>query len=300
LIARLAHDKVASSYYKDRMNNNSLAEALSIGAAALAEISDTPRLDAELLAAYATGRSRTDMLMHARELPVPAAYFVLINRRALHQPVAYITARQAFWDLELAVNADVLIPRADSETLIDAAISAFAGIGGPDHILDLGTGSGALLLAALSQFPAAHGTGMDASKAALAVAQDNAFRLGFAERTDMKCLSWHEPDWTKGFAGQFDLILCNPPYVETNAQLAPQVAEYEPHSALFAGEDGLDDYRVIMPALPSLLATGGAAILEIGHTQSEAVSRLAASCGFGATLAYDLSGNPRCLTLRLV
>ncbi len=276
-----------------------IADALRDAAAVLAPVSDSPRLDAELLMAHAVAMDRVDMLMRARDLTVPDAFAGYLARRMAHEPVAYITGRQAFWDLELRVTPDVLIPRADSETLIDAAQAAFAGRDGPDHVLDLGTGSGALLLAALSVFPRARGTGIDASAAALAVAQDNAQRLGFADRAAMQQLSWRDADWQNQLRAPFDLILCNPPYIEDDADLARQVAEYEPHPALFAGREGLDDYRVLLPALRGLLAPGGTAIFEIGYTQADSVSDLASKSGLSAALQHDLSGNPRCLTLRI-
>jgi release factor glutamine methyltransferase len=278
--------------------NKTVNAALREAAAAIAPLSDSPRLDAELLMAHALGISRSEMLMRQRDLTVPDAFAGFISRRMAHEPVAYITGGQAFWDLELRVTPDVLIPRSDSETLIEAAKAAFAGRTGPDHVLDLGTGSGALLLAALSVFPHTHGTGIDASAAALSVAQDNAKRLGFADRTAMQQLSWQDADWQTQLSAPFDLILCNPPYIEEGADLARQVAEYEPHPALFAGKEGLDDYRILLPALPGLLAPGGAAIFEIGHTQADSVSNLATKSGLSPVLQHDLSGNPRCLTLR--
>jgi release factor glutamine methyltransferase len=277
-----------------------VSATLRDAAAALAGVSDSARLDGELLMAHALSMERGDMLMRARDLTVPDAFADLLARRLAHEPVAYITGTQAFWDLQLHVTPDVLIPRADSETLIEAAQAVFAGGVGPDNVLDLGTGSGALLLAALSMFPRAHGTGIDASAVTLAVAQDNARRLGFANRAAMRHLSWRDTDWQAQLGmTPFDLILCNPPYIEDDAVLARQVAEYEPHPALFAGQEGLDDYRILMPALPGLLSPDGVAILEIGYMQAESVGNLAQKSGLSATLQHDLSGNPRCLTLRI-
>ncbi len=278
---------------------NALAPALRDAAEMLKNISGTPRLDAELLAAFALGMTRGDMLMQIRDLPEPPSLNALLNRRIAHEPVAYITGTQAFWDLELWVTPDVLIPRADSETLIEAAQAAFADRNKPERILDLGTGSGALLLAALSLFPHATGIGIDASDRALAVAQNNAFRLGFADRAEMRHLSWSEKAWQSSLGAPFDLILCNPPYVETDANLEPQVSQYEPHSALFAGPAGMDDYRILIPTLPFLLSAGGVAVIEIGYTQAHAVSDLASMSGLSAQLMRDLSGNPRCLTMRI-
>ena len=278
------------------MTAASLSDALRGGAEDLAAVSDTPRLDAELLMAHALGCSRSDMLLAQRELVVPDGFADLVARRGKHEPVAYITGMQAFWDLELTVTPDTLIPRSDSETLIEAAVAGFVSATRL-NILDLGTGSGALLLAALSAFPLAHGLGVDASAAALVVARGNAERLGFAERAAFAEASWRDAGWVQAVGGTYDLILCNPPYVETMAALAPMVAEYEPHSALFAGSEGLDDYRVLIPAIPSLLAPGGIAIFEIGSAQGTAVTALARENGLEATLSFDLTGKPRALTL---
>jgi release factor glutamine methyltransferase len=273
---------------------NPLATALREAALRLADISETPRLDAELLMAHALGIGRSEMLLRQTELAVPEGFAALLERRRSHEPVAYITGHQAFWDLELAVTADVLIPRADSETLIDMALEGAV----PERVLDLGTGSGALLLAALSVFPDATGIGVDASEAALAVAKGNAERLGFGNRSQWLHRSWRDAGWSDAI-GRFDLILCNPPYVEDNADLDPMVAGHEPHSALFAGPDGLDDYRILIPQIPSLLSPNGTAIFEIGHSQAGAVHDLASSAGLSTEMRRDLAGKPRCLRFSL-
>lgn len=248
--------------------------------------------------AHALGLTRAEMLMRQRDLAVPAGFADLVARRAKAEPVAYIRGFQEFWDLTLAVTPDVLIPRADSETLIEWAIDAFAANSGPARVLDLGTGSGALLLAALSVFPKASGVGVDASAAALCVALDNAKRLGFADRTEFRRLNWHEEDWTTGI-GRFDLVLCNPPYVENSAELDATVMLHEPHSALFAGDEGLDDYEVLLPQLGALLKPGGTAIFEIGYRQTDAVSDLARHAGLSTAMRRDLGGNPRCVRFSL-
>lgn len=271
-----------------------LSPALYDAATRLTGISATPRLDAELLMAHALGMARSDMLLRQAVLAVPDAFAALLERRVAHEPVAYITGVQAFWDLELAVTPDVLIPRSDSETLIDMAVESPA----PARVLDLGTGSGALLLAALSAFPEATGLGVDASAAALSVASGNAERLGFGARSTWAHKSWREAGWSAGL-GQFDLILCNPPYVEDDAALEPIVAEHEPHSALFAGPEGLDDYRILIPQIPALLTPGGVAIFEIGHTQTDAVSDLASKSGLSTEMRRDLAGKPRALRFSL-
>lgn len=273
------------------------AAALAEAAARLAGISDTPRLDAELLLAHALGIDRNALLPRLRDLTAPSCFDALVDRRAGHEPVAYIKGEQEFWDIRLMVTPDVLIPRGDSETLIEAARDHFAPRTPPTHILDMGTGSGALLLAALSLFGEAHGTAIDASASALRVASDNAATLGMANRSRFLQRSWREAGWADGL-GQFDLILCNPPYVETTAELAPQVRYFEPASALFAGTDGLEEYAIIMPQLDALLTTDGIAIFEIGQGQDEAVSGMAIDAGFHVQDHRDLGGIIRALQLR--
>lgn len=257
--------------------------------------SDTPRLDAELLLAHALGLERNALLLRLRDLAAPSGYWALVERRERHEPVAYIIGHHYFWDLKLAVSPAVLIPRADSETLIEAALDYFAERP-PQRILDLGTGSGALLLAALSCFPKASGTAIDASCAALEVARSNAAALGFGDRAACKLANWRDDGWSDGLGG-FDLILCNPPYVETTAELAPQVRDHEPASALFAGADGLDDYRLLIPQISALLNPGGAAIFELGQGQDVTVAAIAAAAGFASKIRRDLSGIARALIL---
>lgn len=271
---------------------DTLAEALRAAAARLAATSDTPRLDAEILMAHALGISRGDMLLRQRDLTVPDSYAAMIDRRAAQEPVAYITGTREFWGLELRVTPDVLIPRPDSETLIEAAIGLYSQ-DADIRILDLGTGSGALLLAALSHFRRAEGIGMDASAAALRVAADNAARLGLAGRADCILADWRKPDWIDRLHPPFDLVLANPPYVETEAELPEDVARYEPAAALYAGADGMDDYRILVPALCKLLKPGGYAVFETGYSQGGAVSALAAERGWEASVRTDLSSHDR-------
>ena len=265
---------------------------------ALTEVSATPRLDAELLMAHALGIDRSEMLLRQHDLDAPAGFAAMLARRVADEPVAYITGMQAFWDLDLHVTPDVLIPRSDSETLIEVAVAAFADADAPARILDLGTGSGALLLAGLSVFGAAEGVGIDASAAALAVASGNATRLKLGDRANFERRDWTLEGWADGL-GQFDLILCNPPYIEEDTPLAPMVARHEPHSALFAGPDGLRDYRILLKTLEKLLKTNGFAIFEIGFNQSKTVAKLGTEAGFSSELTHDLSGNPRVLRFSL-
>jgi len=275
-----------------------LAPVLRTATTALGSISPTPRLDAELLLAHALGIDRSAMLLRQHDLCVPDSFGALLARRAADEPIAYITGTQAFWDLELHVTPDVLIPRADSETLLEAAIDWFAPNQAPSRIADLGTGSGALLLAALSIFPNAQGYGMDASQAALGVACDNAERLGFADRAELAHRDWTKTGWHVGL-GVFDLILCNPPYIEDGEQLAPMVSAHEPHHALFAGADGLDDYRLLIPRLGALLDPRGVAFFEIGYNQAQSVQRLASDAGLLTELRHDLAGNSRAIRFSL-
>lgn len=270
-----------------------VGEAIRAAADRLAATSDTARLDAELLMAHALGVSRSEMLLRAMRDPVPAHFAALVDRRLGHEPVAYIIGAAEFYGLTLAVTPATLIPRGDSETLVDAALE-IAGDSG--RVIDLGTGSGALLLALLANRRGWQGVGVDASVSALAVASGNAAALGLAERSRWLHRDWHAPGWADGLAS-FDLVLCNPPYVETDAALDPQVRDHEPASALFAGAEGLDDYRALIPQTGLLLNPGGTAIFEIGADQAEAVSAIAAAAGFTATLRRDLAGRPRALIL---
>ncbi|HWU94387.1 MAG TPA: peptide chain release factor N(5)-glutamine methyltransferase [Sphingomonas sp.] len=265
--------------------------ALNEAARTLEPVSDSPRLDAELLMAHALGVSRESMILRHIGDPAPDGFESLLSRRLAHEPVAYITGSRAFWTIELAVGPGVLIPRPDSETLIEAAIEYF-GARTPARILDLGTGPGTLLLAALAEWPEACGLGIDASETALDYAQRNADTLGLAGRA-----GFQRGDWAQGLDARFDLILANPPYIGTDEPLPEQVRRHEPGSALFAGAEGLDDYRRIVPDLRRLLAPGGAAVLEIGWTQAESVSAIARNGGFAVTLYKDLGGRPRALLL---
>jgi release factor glutamine methyltransferase len=265
--------------------------ALAEATRRLGGVTDTPGLDAELLMAHALGVSRQELLLRHVDDSVPATFEPLLQRRLAHEPIAYITGTRAFWTIELQVGPGALIPRPDSETLIETAIDYFDERA-PTRILDLGTGPGTLLLAALDQWPEAHGLGIDASEKALEYAEINADDLGMEERVRFRLGNWAE-----GLAGQFDLILANPPYIGTTEPLSAEVRDHEPASALFAGPDGLDDYRRIIPALPDLLAPGGAAVLEIGWTQARAVSALGLQSGLLPAVRCDLGGRPRVVLL---
>ena len=270
-----------------------VSEALREATIALAQTSDTARLDAELLMGHALGVTRSDLLLRHMADPAPAAFAPLLARRLTHEPVAYILGSQPFFGLDFLVTPDVLIPRGDSEVLVEVALKAR-----PDarQVLDCGAGSGALLLAVLANLTAAQGIGIDRSLAALEVAAANAARLGLQTRARMLHADWDERGWARDL-GQFDLILANPPYVENEAELAASVRDHEPAGALFAGPDGLDAYRVLIPQIPALLAAQGVALVEIGAALAEPVSMIAQGAGLSARLHCVLANRPRVLEL---
>lgn len=267
-----------------------VSRALSRATQILSATSDTPRLDAELLMGHALGIERDALLLSRQDAPVPPAFAGFVERRLSGEPVAYITGKRAFWNVELEVGPGALVPRPDSETLIAAAIEHFEGTGGPQRILDLGTGPGTLLLAALDQWPRATGIGVDLSDAALGYARRNAKRLGLAERAFFR-----RGDWARGITETFDLVLINPPYVAEGEALGPGVAEHEPAEALFAADAGLAEYRRLAPQVGPLLASGGLAAIEIGHGQEVSVRALLEAEGLAPRLARDLAGRPRAM-----
>jgi release factor glutamine methyltransferase len=269
-----------------------IAQALREASAALAPTSDTARLDAEVLMAHALGVTRSELLLRYMDAQAPEGFGALLARRKAHEPVAYITGTQEFYGLEFAVTPAVLIPRGDSEVLVEAALCAR-----PDarSVLDCGTGSGALLLAVLAKLGDAEGVGIDNSREALRIAAGNAKALGII-RARFQLADWTEPGWAEGL-GSFDLILANPPYVETDAPLDRSVRDYEPASALFAGPAGIDAYRILLPQLPALLRAGGAVFMEIGASHAGPVRELAEASGFSVRLHVDLANRPRLVEL---
>lgn len=269
----------------------SIPRALSRATQDIGAASDTPRLDAELLMAHALGITRDRLILGDPRGPAPADFAELVERRRTGEPIAYITGHRAFWTIDLEVGPGALVPRPDSETLIAAAVEHFAGTPGPRRILDLGTGPGSLLLAALDEWPEATGIGVDASQAALSYARRNAERLGFTERAELRL-----GDWAEGIDERFDLVLCNPPYVADGAA-EPAVAKHEPPEALFAGPSGLESIRRLAPQLPGLLAGGGLAAVEIGHDQGASAAAILERGGLVSRLATDLAGRPRAILL---
>jgi release factor glutamine methyltransferase len=269
-----------------------IARALDDATRQLNQTSDTARLDAELLMAEALHIDRDRLILSPPDRDVPKRFWSMVKRRTKGEPVAYITGRRAFWNIDLHVGPGVLVPRPDSEVLIASAIEHFEANGAPRRILDLGTGPGTLLLAALDIWPAATGLGIDVSRRALSYASANARRLGFEKRLKFKLGNWAE-----GIGESFDLILCNPPYVAEGAELGPGVREFEPDEALFAGEQGLDAYAELAPQLPRLLSEKGLAAVEIGHDQAATVPALLQRGGLNARVVNDLGDRPRAVLL---
>jgi release factor glutamine methyltransferase len=251
---------------------------------------DSPALDARLLLAHAMGVDQAALLLD-RDAPAPMdAYQALLDRRVGREPVALILGRQEFWSLVFEVSAATLIPRPDSETLIEAAVAARPDRTAVRRVVDLGTGTGCLLLAALAEFPSAWGVGVDLAPDAAALAARNARELGLAGRAAMVC-----GDWGAALRGQFDLVLSNPPYIPGGdiVGLMPEVARFEPRRALDGGADGLDAYRILVGLLPAMLAPGGVAVFELGVGQADAVRGLAMAAGFRMAARPDLGGIER-------
>lgn len=271
-----------------------VGEALRAGAERLAGIAGNPRLEARLLLAHALGVTTSELLRERARAIDPAGFEALLARRLRHEPLALITGQREFWSMDFLVSPDTLIPRPDSETLVEAALQAFRGRGAPRRILDLGTGTGCLLLALLHEFPVAFGVGVDIVPAAAALARANAARLGLAGRAAFVAADWDGP-----LAGRFELVVSNPPYIAEaeRAELMPEVAWFEPRSALDGGPDGCAAYRTLIARLPALLQPDGVAVLELGAGQDEAVEILARRAGFERSLRFDLGKIPRALVL---
>lgn len=270
--------------------------ALQDATMTLSKSSTTARLDAEILMAHALGLERSNMLLRRNDLSVPDNFALLLERRALSEPIAYIIGHQDFWDLTLHVTPDVLIPRPDSETIIDWLEDLYKD-NPPQTILDLGTGSGALLLAALSLFPDAKGFGIDNSAAAIEIAMRNAEHNDLADRSKFICADWTQAGWSDLLPKPFDLIISNPPYIADHEQLMADVVKFEPASALFAGDDGLDDYKILIPQLHNLMSADSKILLEIGCRQARCVSVIAEELGYLTFVKQDLAGLDRVVSL---
>jgi len=257
-----------------------LVKAWKAGREQLTEAAiDQPAIDARLMLEAAAGVTRTDIITDPqRELTEEQTftYEEFLARRMRREPVSHILGRKGFWKIMLNVTPDVLTPRPDTEVIVDEALKAFPEAM-PFNVLDLGVGSGAILLAILAERPAAKGLGVDVSSEALAVARENAANLDLDGRTALL-----RGDWTAGLGdATFDLVVSNPPYIATAEieTLDPEVKDHEPRLALDGGPDGLDAYRLLAPEILRVLKTGGMFAVEIGHTQSAAVEALFREAG---------------------
>jgi release factor glutamine methyltransferase len=261
---------------------------------------ENARSEAWLLLAAATGRERAALMAGAPETlgaEQQANLDELVRRRLAREPLAYVLGEKEFWSLRFKVGPAVLIPRPETETVVEAVLAQLPERDRPLRLLDLGTGSGCLLLALLSELPHATGLGVDDSSAALALAGRNAERLGLAARADFR-----QGRWGAGLREPFDVIVSNPPYVAERDWdgLQPEIRQFEPKAALVAGSDGLAAYRALAPECARLLAQGGVCALEIGFGQGDAVAALLATQGLMLTeRRRDLAGIERCLVARI-
>lgn len=253
-----------------------------------------PVIDARLLLEAAADASRTDIITEPRRLLTRVQIERLedyLTRRERREPVSHILGRKGFWKIMLTVGPQVLTPRPDTETVVEWALRMY-----PDglafNVLDLGVGSGAILLAILAERAAAKGLGVDVSDEALAVARENAANLGLARRVAL-----FRGDWTRGLDDKaFDLVVSNPPYIPTGdiETLEPEVKDYEPRLALDGGADGLDAYRLLAPEILRVLKPGGRFAVEIGHDQSPTVEALFRAAGAAAVATLkDLANRDR-------
>lgn len=272
--------------------------ARKLSAAGIAQ----PRFEARLLLDYVLGLPPERVLAErARALGREEAerFEALTARRASREPIAQILGRREFWSLPFKVTPDTLIPRPETEVLVEAALDLIPDRQAPLRILDLGTGTGCLLLALLSELLHAEGIGIDASQAACGVARENAASLGLVARARFLPGDWDKEIWdAAALGGSFEFVVSNPPYVPDGEidGLQPEVVRFEPRLALAGGFDGLACYRALAPLLPRLLAPGGYALLELGQGQAEAVSRVMAKAGLIERFrCLDLAGTERCL-----
>jgi release factor glutamine methyltransferase len=259
---------------------------------------DSPDLDSRILIGHALGLDHAALAAAGlRNLAAheEKAIGALVDRRLAGEPVARIIGRKEFWSLPLGVNAATLVPRPETETVVEAALAAIDARGlrsRPLRIADLGTGTGAIVLALLSELPNAFGVGTDISIQALAAARANARDLALTRASFVVC------DMAAALRGPFDLIVSNPPYIPSAdiAALDVEVRNFDPHQALDGGADGLDYYRALAAAAPALLTPGGALVVEFGIRQAEPVAALFAAAGLAPSLPRDdLGGRPRAL-----
>lgn len=272
--------------------------ALAEARAALARAGvDGAARDARLLLLDAAGLDAAALIARDREdisRVARSAFDAHMKRRMAGEPVARILGQKEFWGLPFKLDAATLVPRDDTETLVERVLEE-ARRRPPDiSICDLGTGSGAILIALLTELPEAHGTATDISQAALAMARENADRLGVAAR-----IAFREASFAQGPCGRFDMVVSNPPYVESGAiaGLSREVRDHDPRAALDGGPDGLDAYRTILGRLPELVAEGGFVAFEVGHEQGERVAALCREARLeDISIARDLAGRDRVVT----
>jgi release factor glutamine methyltransferase len=249
-------------------------------AAALAAAGiENVRLEARLLLGKAADATIEALVARGTDEAPPQVARSLagyVARRVRREPMAYILGEREFWGLPFKVSPAVLVPRPDSETVIEAALAVLPDRRRPWRFLDLGVGSGCLLLTLLKEYEAAQGVGLEFSAGALAIAQANADALGVAGRVRLDLGDWRQPGWHEGVAAPFDLVVSNPPYIPAGdvAGLMPEVAQFEPRLALDGGPDGLDAYRAIVTAVPRLLAPGGHLLVEMGEGQGPEITQL--------------------------
>ena len=260
---------------------------------------DSPELDARLIVGHALGLEHAALAAQSRRSLAAAeadAVAALAARRLAREPAARIIGRKEFWGLPFALNGETLVPRPETETVVEAALAAIERFKPrAPRIVDLGTGSGALLIALLCELPQASGVGTDISPAALDCARANAAALGIGARS-----SFIACDWGSALVGRFDLLVSNPPYIARGdiAALAPEVRAFDPRRALDGGPDGLDGYRAIAADARRLLAPGGALVVELGRGQLDAATALFAAAGLApGAVRHDLSGIARALTV---
>lgn len=260
---------------------------------------DNARFEARLLLAQASQLTIEQLVARGTD-EAPAAIAdaarALTARRVRREPMAYILGEREFWGLPFKVTPAVLVPRPDSETVIEAVLALMPDRDRAWRILDLGVGSGCLLLTLLREYPQARGIGLEASPGAMAVAQENADRLGVAARTTLTAGDWREAGWLDSLGGPFDLVVSNPPYIESAAvdRLMPEVSAFEPRLALDGGADGLAAYRVITSAGPKLVTPGGFLVVEGGEGQASEISALFVAAGLRPRPPWrDLGGIER-------
>ena len=263
---------------------------------------DTPDLDARILAGAAFHLSRTEFFLKM-DTPAPeegqTVFETFICRRLAHEPVGRILGTREFWGLPFFLSPDTLEPRPDSETVIESVLAAVPDKNAPLRILDMGTGTGCLLLALLHEYPMASGVGVDASQGAVDTAKQNAEKLAFSSRAVFVQADWNAAGFASLVAGPFDVVVSNPPYISSSEinKLQPEVRCHDPSMALDGGEDGLDAYRQIAGMLSNLLKIGGVAVFEAGQGQADKVQEILQDEGLSKTgFCADLTGIMRCVT----